>query len=34
VEDAIAHSGLMVKVKSDNEKGVTIGTGGTEYPVQ
>lgn len=34
VEDAIAYSGLMVQVKSDDENGVIIGTGGTEHPVQ
>jgi len=34
VEDAIAYSGLMVKVESDDENGVIIGIGGTEHPMQ
>jgi hypothetical protein len=34
VEDAIAYSGLMVKVESNNDEGVTIGIGGTEHPMQ
>jgi hypothetical protein len=34
VEDAIAYSGLMVKVESDNDDGVSIGIGGTEFPMQ
>lgn len=34
VEDAIAYSGLMVKVESDDENGVTIGVGGTENLIQ
>ncbi len=34
VEDAIAYSGLMVKVESDNKSGVTIGAGGTENLIQ
>jgi hypothetical protein len=34
VEDAIAFSGFMVLVESDDYTGVTIGIGGTEHPVQ
>lgn len=34
VEDAIAFSGLMVKVESDDSDGVTIGVGGTENLIQ
>jgi hypothetical protein len=34
VEDAIAYSGLMVKVESDDSDGVTIGVGSTEHPMQ
>lgn len=34
IEDAIAYSGLMVQVESDNENGVVIGDGGTESPIQ
>lgn len=34
VEDAIASSGCMVSVESDDENGVRIGTRGPEYPLQ
>lgn len=34
VEDAIADSGYMVRVKRDDDEGVVIGTGGTEHPMQ
>lgn len=34
VEDAIAYSGLMVTVVRDDDKGVFIGTVGTEHSVQ
>lgn len=34
IEDAVANSGMLVHVESDDERGVLIGIGGTELPVQ
>jgi hypothetical protein len=34
VEDAVAYSGMMVCVESDDETGVKIGTRGTEHRMQ